>query len=199
MNELKSLTKQFIMVGINEIKISSNEYPIIGTQGLAPCISFMLYNKKLKKSIVGHLSTDNFLTEQSIINIILKIQYLIKENNLKNNNFDLYLIPGSIPSKQKIYSYDLEIINTYNIKEYKTIELLEEIIKNIKAIKINKIIKDIPNDAFQIVDLKGNLTDNNNPESSKQYAFDTRTGKFITNKVLFGLDYLEINKKQKKL
>ena len=104
MEEKEINSKKFIMVGMNEMKITTFDKTIIGTEGLSSCISFILHNKENKKTIVSHISTDKLLNEQSIIDIILKLNKLIKENGLKNESFDLHLINGAYKSEQKIYS-----------------------------------------------------------------------------------------------
>lgn len=182
MLEKEKLTKMFLNVRMDEIKISNNDFPIIGTQGLGPCISFILHNKENKKTIVGHLSTDMFFNEEGMLNIVLKIYNLVKENNIKNTNFDLYLIEGAMQSIQEIYLYDYDIIYSNNINAHKPLEVLELLIKNIKVIKINKIIKDVK-DNIMFVDFNGNIANKENSESSIQFAFDSRSGEFVTNKI----------------
>lgn len=198
MNIKGLLTNKFMLVRMDEIKISSYDLPIIATQALVSCISFILHSSQNKKTILGHISTDKISNESGIIDIIININKLIKENGLEDSFFDLYLIPGAIESKQKFYSYDLKIIDSKEIKKYNSLELLELILTNIKTIKINRIIKNnFPNNAFQLVDYEGNITNIYNSEVSKQYAFDSRIGNFVTNKVLF--KKIDVENKMKKL
>lgn len=182
MTEKEEITKEFQLVRMDEIKISSLDNPIIGTEGLGPCISFILHNKENKKAIVGHLSTDMFLNEESMLNIVLKIYNLVKENNMKNTYFDLYLIEGAMRSIQEIYLYNYDIIKSNNTSAHSSLEVLEILIKNIKCIKINNIIRD-NKENVQIVDFNGNVIDNSNSESFIRYVFDSRNGEFVTNKV----------------
>ena len=46
MNELEQNTKKFILVGMNDAKISTNDRPIIGTDALATCIGLLLYSEE---------------------------------------------------------------------------------------------------------------------------------------------------------
>lgn len=196
MDEKTLLSKKFILVGMDEIKISSREKNIIGSQALASCNGFILHNSANKKTIVGHLSTDTLINESSMINFILELNNLIEENNLKGSDFDLYLFTGATPSEQEIYTYQLEILNSMDMKKYKTIDILEHILLNIKTIKINNINNN-PENTYQIVDEYGNLDFNvKNATLSKQFAFDSNSGEFVTDKVLFGTDYIEANKER---
>lgn len=197
MTKKEVLTKEFSIVGVNDIDISNDDYPIIGAQGLGPCISFILHNKINKRAMVGHLSLDMFLNEGNMLGIIEKIYSLLNENNLINNNFDLYLIEGTMPSRKKLYLYDYNILESTDIKSHSILELLEILIKNIKVIKVDEIIKTYPNNAFEIVDLDGNIVRSFNLEASKQFAFDSRNGEFVTKNVLFGKDYLAVHNRKK--
>ena len=57
MNKIE-YTKLFKIVHMNEINISSDEFPIIGTQGLGPCVAFLVYSEEHKKAVVAHISAN---------------------------------------------------------------------------------------------------------------------------------------------
>lgn len=81
-------------------------------------------------------------------------------------------------------------------RKYSLLEVLEENIKKIKFLKISSIRKsEFPINAFQIVDINGNLNSNffGEKDISKQFAFDASSGEFVTDKVLFGSEYARLN------
>ena len=47
-----------ITVRMNEVGISTEEQPIIGTEALGPCVGVLIHSKKHKKSVVLHTSVD---------------------------------------------------------------------------------------------------------------------------------------------
>ena len=120
------LTKKFIMVGMEDAAISTNDKYIIGTEALATCTGLIenkLYGERLKYGII--CGTDRSAHDYyGIINIL-------------NEHFKEY-IPFS----------DEELSS-------------------------------------------GVVLDKNT--FSKQFAFDAMTGNFVSDKVLFGLDYYKVN------
>jgi len=87
MNDKEKLTKKFIMVGMNDAKISTEENPIIGTEALATCIGVLLYSEEKKIAIVAHVSSQPMETIDKIFDIIVK-------NKLYSVNFKYKIIRG---------------------------------------------------------------------------------------------------------
>lgn len=194
MNEKDELTKKFIMINMNEIGISNEEKPIIGTQGLSSCIGFILYNKEHKKAIVGHVSCDKIMSNAGLEDICLDIYGIVCENELLNSSFDLQIIEGAYRSQYEIYSHELEILKESYKTKYNLLEVLEENIKRIGFIKIDSVnMVNFPANAFQIVDEYGNCIYNQGATLSKQFAYDASSGEFVTDKVLFGEQYSKIS------
>ena len=193
MHEKEELTKKFIMVGMNEIEISTEEKPIIGTQALSSCISFILSNKKHKKAIVGHISSDMLMSEENLKRMRLELLNLISENNLNNSKFNLKIIQGACKSDYTVYSHELDILNDLEKWEYTLAEVLEENIKrtNIGISSISR--KQIRNKDIKTVDEFGNCNYQSGATLSKQFAFDSTKNQFVTEQVLFGEEYLKVN------
>lgn len=86
-----------IIVRMNEVNISTQEQPIIGTEALGPCVGVLIHSKEHKKSLVFHTSTDwKPLVVESLI-ILADHGLISSENfsktleNLKlHDQFDLY-------------------------------------------------------------------------------------------------------------
>lgn len=148
------LTKKFILVGINDAQISTEEKPIIGTQALATCIGVLLYNEEKKVAIVAHISSDYIPTIDKIFNIIIK-------NKLYNNKLKYKIIPGYYNERPDI------------------IKILEDHFKDFT-----------PFDET-LIPSNGIITDKKT--TSNEFAFDATTGKFVSDKVIFGTDYYIIN------
>ena len=43
-----------IRVEMNEVNISTEEIPVIGTEALGPCVGVLIHSKNNKKSVVIH-------------------------------------------------------------------------------------------------------------------------------------------------
>lgn len=98
--------------------------------------------------------------------IITKILKLIVEHKMHNDIIKYKIIPGY---------YD----NHYNIKD-----ILENFFSSIPDMFIPLDDNDFPNNPYQVdMDTK-----------SHEFAFDAYSGKFVTDKVSFGKEYLEIKK-----
>lgn len=193
MYEKEELTKKFIMVGMNEMEISTEEKPIIGTQALSSCISFILSNKRHKKAIVGHFSSEVLMSEENLKRMRLELLNLISENNLNNSKFNLKIIQGAYKSDYTVYSHELDILNNLEKWEYTLAEVLEENIKrtNITISSISR--KQIRNKDIKTVDEYGNCNYQSGATLSKQFAFDATKNQFVTEQVLFGEEYLKVN------
>lgn len=95
-----------MIVEMNEVGISSEEYPIIGTHALATCFGILLYEKTKKIAIVGHCTSD-------WIPIILKMLNLI--DNDDKYCFKYLVIPGFYSEQKDIYKTKLKIETFFNI------------------------------------------------------------------------------------
>lgn len=180
-NELK---ENFIYVNMDDIQITTNNKPIIGTCSLGPCMGFIMYSKENKKAIVGHISSSQLLDDNSLEKLKLKISKIIIQNDLTNSSFDIMLIEGAQKSIYYKEWYELGILQNQEKKTYSLFEILEKVLTLLPHIKINSINKsNFKIEDIQIVDIEGNLCDESNNEASKQFAFNANTGKFITNDV----------------
>ena len=75
-----------IVVGMNEVNISTEEQTIIGTDSLGPCVGVLIYSPKHQKSVVFHTSTN---WQQIVTNALI----LLVENGLINEkNFENYVL-----------------------------------------------------------------------------------------------------------
>ena len=158
MKEKELLTKKFIKVSMNNVQISTDDKPIIGTDSLATCTGVLLYSETKKRAIVAHVASDTK-------NIFLKSLELAYENGLNN-----YLIK-------------YKIISGYYFNHYETKKELEFLYSSIPNLLIPFNEKDIPENAI--------IKDEKTP--SLKFAFDASTGKFVTDKIYFGKEYIDIN------
>jgi hypothetical protein len=154
MNEIEQNTKKFILVGMNDAKISTSDKPIIGTDALATCIGLLLYSEEEKQAIVAHVVPDN-------IEAIDKVFRIILENKLHNIKFKYLIIPG------------------YYQEHYDTIDLIKKHMTDFTPFDLSQITE--------------NAIRCNYEATSHEFAFDSSTGKFITDKVLFGTYYHMLN------
>ena len=176
------MKKNLLLVKSNEINISSEDYPVIATHSLGPCMAFVLYTKEHQKAIVGHIPKDNIINDLYLDEMRLEIYKIIVLNKLQNANFELSLIDGAYKSEQEYLFHEFEILKNSTKTKFKPLDILEENIKKVKSLKISFVNKtDFPNDAFQIVDEYNNLNYKEGATLSKQFAFDAITGKFVTN------------------
>lgn len=176
------VSKNLLLVKSNEINISNEDYPVIGTYSLGPCMAFILYNKEHKKAIVGHIPKDRVINNMYLDEIRLELYKIIVENKLFNSPFELSLIDGAYKSEQEYLFHEFEILKDSTKTRFKPLDILEENIKKVPSLKISSINKNnLSNDAFQIVDEYNNLNYTQGATLSKQFAFDAITGKFVTN------------------
>lgn len=195
MSEKELLTKKFKMIHMNEIGISDEEKPIIGTEGLIYCIGFILHNKEHKKAIVGHISSPKLENDFDLNKIRQEIFQFIYYGGLIGASFDLYLINSAYKNKDIDCSNTLEVLNCSGKQTHTLLDVLEENIKAIKLINIESVNKNnFFNNQVETVDSMGNISINEKHDLSNRFAFDAFTGKFVTDKVLFGKEYTIINK-----
>ena len=154
MNEIEQNTQKFILVGMNDAKISSEERPVVGTQSLATCTGVLLYSEEQKLAIVAHVVPDK-------IDAIDKIFQIILQHKLLHTKFKYLIIPGYYP------------------EHYNTKELIEKHMTDFTPFEAIEI----PKDAIRL----------NEDETSYEFAFDASSGKFVTDKVLFGTYYYMLN------
>lgn len=161
MESKEELTKKFKLISMNDIDISTEEKPIIGTQALATCVGLILYSEKHKKAIVAHISSSHE-------HIFYNIFYLIFTNKLEDSIIKYGIIPGYYEEHYNVVKDLKTFFNNYPelFVSFSSDEL-------IKCFNIDK-------ETF-----------------SKEFAFDSRSGKFVTDKVLFGTEYLNLNNKAK--
>lgn len=154
MNEKELLTKKFILVGMDDAEISTEDRPIIGTDALATCLGVLLYSEEKKLAIVAHVSPGSIQSIDKVFNLIIK-------HKLTSTIFKYKIIPG------------------YYEEHYNTKELIEKHFTHF-----------IP---FEESEFTDSAIEINEKLGFKKFAFDSSTGKFVTDKVLFGVDYFIVN------
>ena len=177
------LKHKFINVYMNDIQISTNDKPIIGTFALGPCLGFVLHSQEKKRAIVGHISCSQLMDNNNLEKLRLQILKIIIENELVNSSFNLMLIEGAQKSLYYKEWYELGILQSEEKRTYPLFEILEKNLTQIDLIKIINIKKAFNIDEIQIVDLKGNLCTEADNEASKQFAFNANNGQFITKEI----------------
>lgn len=189
-----------IIVGMDEVGISTQEQPIIGTIGLGPCVGVLIYSKKQKQSVVIHASTEwepvieealivlasNELISVDSFSKAVEILHLHKRYDLYNydNEFKQKIIDSQGLTLTKIDPSDkleVTIIPGYyqdnynvaiNIEKY--FNSLEHIFKFRTSLLPKRAIR-----TFMVGDL-----------GSHDFFFDSSTGRFVTDKIK---DYIDIN------
>lgn len=164
----------YLNVKSGEVNISYDEF--IGTKGLTTCVGYILYDKEDMVAIVGHVSNSfsvSTIGNNSLHPYFHNLYYLICDNELMYKNFDLKIIEGASKSVEE-FEYNKEFT-----------DYIVEQLKRIKIININSIDMEISDECYQIVDKEGNECLNPNLENSKQFAFDPKTGQFVTKLVSF--------------
>lgn len=183
MDDNELLIEKFKMIRINEIGISTDVTPIIGTQGLATCIGFILYSKEKKKAIVGHVNCDRLMTDIGLADINLELFSIMCDNRLINASFDLKIIEGAYKSKE-IYSYELDLLKESLKDKYSLLEVLEESLKKVDFINVKSVDKILTSsNNIQTVDEFGNIFSDKGATLSNQFAFNSLNGEFVTDKV----------------
>lgn len=184
-------------VGMDEVSISSDEQPIIGTGALGPCVGVLIYNKNKKRAIVLHISYDWEKLIKETLFIMLENDLISEENCIKIFK-TLTLCP-----KYDLLTFNDEGIQKLIEKENSTIspnlknDIFEVTIipgcyKNNCDIAENLRIffRNIPQ-LFQINNQKlpqnAVSTQIHKDLEGNEFFFDASTGKFVTDKI----DYLE--------
>lgn len=193
MDDKVQLTKNFIMVDMGQVDISTDDKYIIGTQALSPCIGFILHSKDKEKSIVGHVSSSQLTDNERVNDLSFQISELIEQGNLRGVPLDFKIIEGAYPSQNFVYSHELDILDIFGKSRYTLPEVLEEVVKKSNGINVNNTVfyqEDHSTNEVQLVDY---YEDYEYGDKSKQFAFDAKRGTFVTDKVYFGPKYFEIN------
>lgn len=185
--------KMCLLVHMNEIGISTDEVSVIGTVGLATCMAFILYSKDCKKAIVGHVACDTLINDHNLYNMRLELYELLVENQLIEFPLQLKMMYGADDrvKERKFCLGDLEILDDLNKFYYDLLDILEQNIKKVSNINICSIEKDkISGDDYHIVDEDDNFIYDERRVMSKRFAFDVSSGKFLTNEVFLGDEYI---------
>lgn len=194
MDDKTQLTKKFIMVGMGQVDISTDEKYIIGTQSLSPCIGFILHSKDMEKAIVGHVSCSQLTDNDKVKDLSFQISELLDQSSLNGVSLDLKIIEGAYPSQIFVYSHELDILDIFGKNQYTLPEVLEEVVKKTNGVNINNTAfyqETHSTNEVQVVDYYEGY---GHGDKSKQFAFDAKSGTFVTDKVYFGPKYFEINK-----
>ncbi|MBE6156001.1 MAG: hypothetical protein E7164_04525 [Firmicutes bacterium] len=162
MQEKDELTKLFKLVNMNEVAVSNDEMPIVGTQALATCVGVLIYSEKYKCALVAHVGTEWQNLLESIFELLIK-------NELDSAPLEYLIIPG--------YYY-----NHY------------EVVENLSAIFADLYPLFVP----MQVSLDNGVYIKDPKLPAHQFAFDARTKKFVTNQVLFGKEYFDVQSNLKK-
>lgn len=90
MNKIE-YTKHFKMVHMDEIDISNETFPIIGTQALGPCVGILVYSEEHKRAIVAHIADNTLDYFPLLLDIIYaynlttsKLKYKVIEGYYEN-------------------------------------------------------------------------------------------------------------------
>lgn len=81
------MEKDYIYVGMSDIKASDDDNNVIGTTGLGPCFGVVLYNEDKKRAIVTHSVSDN-------PDLFFELILFADKNELLNDNMKYAIIPG---------------------------------------------------------------------------------------------------------
>lgn len=165
MNDEENLTQKLKLVTMNNVEISTEEKPIIGTRALVSCVGILIYSEENKIAIVGHSSSNWKI-------IVDQTRDLIFKNGLQNHTMKYKIIPGAYPTEtisylERAFSAFYPMLTPFNEKE-------------------------IPDNAFQIVDENGNFNYTEGATLSKRFAFDAANGEFVTHKVFPGPDNIDL-------
>lgn len=194
MDDKTQLTKNFIMVSMGQVDISTDEKYIIGTQALSPCIGFILHSKDMGKAVVGHISSGQLVENSRVNDLRFQISELLDQGNLKGVPLDLKIIEGAYPSTQIAYSHELDILDIFGKSQYTLPEVLEEVIKKSDFVNISTTTMYQEQNSTPEVQVVDYYEGYGHGDKSKQFAFDAKNGNFVTDKVYFGPEYFEINK-----
>ncbi len=191
--------KKIKYVGMNEVSISSNDQPIIGTGALGPCVGVLIYTKNKKRAVVLHTSYGwEKLVEETLF-ILLDNELIKEENCIKlfhilalYKRYDLFIFDDetiqqfiekanlTISNNSNNDNFEVTIIPGYYQDNYDIAKNLKKFFQNIPQLfQINN--QKLPQNAIKI-QISQDL-------GAHEFYFDASTGKFVTDKI----DYLEEN------
>lgn len=158
--------EKYINVLAGCVDISTKDRPIIGTDSLASCVGFVLYDREAMKAIVGHCFPDIAYDKASYTNIYYSICEILLNNELLSHKFELIFVEGAYTTDRV-----MEAI-------YKLLTNLPIVITEIKS---DKTIKNASS-AFSDID---NSILPNDIAASRCFAFDSISGEFVTKQMNF--------------
>lgn len=106
LNDVQKITSHASIAHMNEIVISTDDKPIIGTQALDTCYGILLYDRDNKFGICGHASPNN--------TIGITIEMLKKISTNEERFFEYIIIPGYRAIRQHNFHVIDEIIEVLN-------------------------------------------------------------------------------------
>ena len=185
-----------IRVGMNEVNISTEEIPVIGTEALGPCVGVLIHSKNNKKSVVIHTSTEwKELVLQALI--LLAENELISFENLNKAIESLFL-----HDKYNLYDFDSktkkEILTKKGLNIAKTNDTLDVTIipgyyqdnYNV-AVNMAKFFMSL-NPLFTVkrgpLPKKAVKTVMFDDLGSHEFYFDSKKEEFVTDKIKSNID-----------
>lgn len=191
MDNYESLIQKTNIVGMNQVEITTEEKPIIGTDSLGPCVGLLLYCPSKKKAIVAHapvewkhlipqiffLLHDNGVITPEQYKTCDEIYELFKKHDLYS--FPPHLKDMVIGDRKKVLvplSKDEKIIATiipgYYQDHYNITTDMENFFDSLTPLfTINRV--PLPKRAINTRELISGL-------KSREFAFNANTGKFVT-------------------
>lgn len=180
-----------IVVGINEVNISTEEQPVIGTDSLGSCVGVLIYSEKYQKSVVFHTSTN---WQKLVVDalIILADNKLISEKNLDNSigilnlyeQYNMYDFENEMKNKL-IEQENLKITEVDNTLE---VTVIPGYYKDHYRVTINMI--QYFSSLFPLLKVKPSSLSKNGIRirmvedlGSHEFFFDSKTGEFVTDKI----------------
>ncbi len=109
-----------IIVRMNEVGISTDTQPIIGTQALGPCVGVLIHSKNQKKSVVLHASSD---WKQLIVETLI---VLVESKLISIENFNKALENLYLHDQFNLYDFDSKIKKAILTKKGLNITKVEE-------------------------------------------------------------------------
>lgn len=195
MNNYETLKDKMNIIGMDEVEISTDDKPIIGTDSLGPCVGLLIYCPGKKRAIVAHAPAD-------WKHLVPQIFFLMYDNDLMTpeqykscdeifglfEHYDLYSFPPHLKDmvvgdKKKVLIPDskenklvVTIIPGYYQDHYNITTDMENLFDTLTPLfTINREI--LPKRAINTRDLSNGL-------KSREFAFNADTGKFVTAYVL---------------
>lgn len=186
-NDLKRKVKY---VELNEVDVSTEEFPLIGTKSLATCVGLLVYDRSKKQALVSHLTVEWKTFFEDIINQLLLSKFISIEEYKKAlgifelyqeyfyviGNAEEYLKKGLIDKKQLIINERSEeskleflIVPGYYKDNYRICEELLEYLTSLNSI-FKKYQDSIPINAIHTSE----------KYTSKEFVFNPETGQFVS-------------------